>query len=78
MSKTFIIFDEEMLHGGVSVHNQTELMLKINTVLDGIRDPIKSINLPNVSMDDGYEYNFTVNYENGETEDFKIQKINII
>lgn len=78
--KTYVIWDEEDMHGVVTAENHDELNSKITTLLDGVRGEIASIDfLPELdSYDESF---FIVNYvedaENDE-EEFSIQRVEII
>lgn len=43
--KTYVIWDEEVMHGVVTAESHDELKLKIVALLDGIREEISSIQL---------------------------------
>lgn len=59
--------------GVVSASNETELKSKITTVLDGVREPIKSITVPSFNdFNDMEAHEITVEYdsENCDNEEF--------
>lgn len=78
--KTYVIWDEEVMHGVVTAESHDELKLKIVSLLDGIREEISSIQLL-PELDDFNESWFSVFYnedaENDE-EEFSIQRVEII
>ena len=74
MPKHYVIFDE-IIQGVVSARTNDELKDKIIILLDGVREPIKDIKLPN-DIDDLNEHKFEVFYD-CEDEEFSIQRVNI-
>lgn len=78
--KTYVIWDEEVMHGVVTAENHDELKLKIVSLLDGIREEIDSIELL-PELDSYDESFFIVNYDEdaeNDEEEFSIQRVEII
>ena len=78
--RNFVVFDE-IIQGVVSAANEVELKVKITTLLDGVREPIKSIKLPSFNdFNDMEAHEITVEYDGEEMDDeeFFVQRVNII
>lgn len=76
---TFVVFDE-IIQGVVSASDETELQSKITTLLDGVREPIKTVTLPSFNdFNDMEPHDITVYYDTDDMyEEFFVQRVNPI
>lgn len=75
----YVILDESDMVMGVAKANTVEtLESKIESMLDGIREPIKEININEIEKVNDYDvHEFSVEFEDEEEETFQIQRIDI-
>ena len=78
MKKTFVI-SNEIIQGVILASDNAELAAKINTLLDGIREPISDIDLPDFEdLNDMETHEFTVVYDSEfecDDEEFFITRV---